>query len=129
MNRKQILDYCLELENVKESELPDEDNDKIIQFNNTLSDKYGLYGIYVLENDNLYFKGRITSSTKSENNVKLKLLIAELNEFYKQYKLKRVIKSLIAYGHTIWMKGGQAMTTEQKGGQAMTTEQKGICNF
>lgn len=101
MNRKQILDYCLELENVKESELPDEDNDKIIQFNNTLSNKYGLYGVYVLENDNLYFKGRITSSTKSENNAKLKLLIAELNEFYKQYKLKRVIKSLIAYGHTI----------------------------
>ena len=101
MNRKQILDYCLELENVKESELPDEDNDKIIQFNNTLSDKYGLYGIYVLENDNLYFKGRIISSTKFENNAKLKLLIAELNEFYKQYKLKRVIKSLIAYGHTI----------------------------
>ena len=33
--------------------------------------------------DNLYFRGRITSNTKSENNAKLKLLITELNEFYK----------------------------------------------
>lgn len=98
---KQILDYCLELDNVKENELPEKDNDKITQFNNELSVKYGLYGVYVLENDNLYFKGRIKSDTKSENNAKLKLLIAELNEFYKKYNLKKVIKSVIAYGHTI----------------------------
>lgn len=98
---KQILDYCLELDNVKENELPENDTDKIRQFNKDLSDKYGLYGVYVLENDNLYFKGRIKSNTKSENNAKLKLLIAELNEFYKKYNLKRVIKSMIAYGHTI----------------------------
>lgn len=98
---KQILDYGLELENVKENELPDKDNEIIIQFNNILSEKYGLFEVDVLENDNLYFRGRITSSTKSENNAKLKLLIAELNEFYKKYNLKKVIKSMIAYGHTI----------------------------
>lgn len=98
---KQILDYSLELENVKENELPEKDNEKIIQFNNTLSEKYGLFEIDVLENDNLYFRGRITSNTKSENNAKLKLLIAEINEFYKKYNLKKVIKSMIAYGHTI----------------------------
>ena len=98
---KQILDYSLELENVKENELPEKDNEKIIQFNNTLSEKYGLFEVDVLENDNLYFRGRITSNTKSENNAKLKLLIAELNEFYKKYNLKKVIKSMIAYGHTI----------------------------
>ena len=98
---KQILYYCLELDNVKESELPEKDDEKIIQFNNTLSDKYGLNNIYVLANDNLYFKGQIISNTKSENNAKLKLLIAELNEFYKEYNLKKVIKSVIAYGHTI----------------------------
>ena len=98
---KQILDYCLELDNVKENELPEKDNDTITQFNNKLSVKYGLYGVYVLENDNLYFKGRIKSDTKSENNAKLKLLIAELNVFYKKYNLKKVIKSVIAYGHTI----------------------------
>lgn len=99
---KHILDYGLELENVKENELPDKDNEIIIQFNNILSEKYGLFEVDVLENDNLYFRGRITSSTKSENNAKLKLLIAELNEFYKKYNLKKVIKSMIAYGHTIW---------------------------
>ena len=98
---KQILDYGLELENVKENELPEKDNGKIIQFNNSLSDKYGLFVVNVLENDNLYFRGRIISNTKSENNAKLKLLIAELNEFYKKYNLKKVIKSIIAYGHTI----------------------------
>lgn len=98
---KQILDYSLELENVKENELPEKDNEKIIQFNNTLSEKYGLFEVDVLENDNLYFRGRITSNTKSENNAKLKLLIAEINEFYKKYNLKKVIKSMIAYGHTI----------------------------
>lgn len=98
---KHILDYGLELENVKENELPDKDNEIIIQFNNILSEKYGLFEVDVLENDNLYFRGRITSSTKSENNAKLKLLIAELNEFYKKYNLKKVIKSMIAYGHTI----------------------------
>ena len=80
---KQILDYCLELDNVKENELPEKDNDTITQFNNKLSVKYGLYGVYVLENDNLYFKGRIKSDTKSENNAKLKLLIAELMYFIK----------------------------------------------
>ena len=96
-----ILDYGLELENVKENELPDKDNEIIIQFNNILSEKYGLFEVDVLENDNLYFRGRITSNTKSENNAKLKLLIAELNEFYKKYNLKKVIKSMIAYGHTI----------------------------
>lgn len=98
---KHILDYGLELENVKENELPDKDNEIIIQFNNILSEKYGLFEVDVLENDNLYFRGRITSSTKSENNAKLKLLIAELNEFYNKYNLKKVIKSMIAYGHTI----------------------------
>lgn len=98
---KQILDYGLELENVKENELPDKDNEIIIQFNNILSEKYGLFEVNVLENDNLYFRGRITSNTKSENYAKLKLLIAELNEFYKEYNLKKVIKSMIAYGHTI----------------------------
>ena len=98
---KQILDYCLELENVKENELPEKDNEKIIQFNNTLSEKYGLFEVNVLENDNLYFRGRITSNTKSENNAKLKLLITELNEFYRKYNLKKVIKLMIAYGHTI----------------------------
>lgn len=98
---KQILDYGLELENVKESELPEKDNEKIIQFNNILSEKYGLFEVNVLENDNLYFRGRITSNTKSENNAKLKLLIAELNKFYKKYNLKKAIKSMIAYGHTI----------------------------
>ena len=98
---KQILDYGLELENVKENELAEKDNGKIIQFNNSLSDKYGLFVVNVLENDNLYFRGRIISNTKSENNAKLKLLIAELNEFYKKYNLKKVIKSIIAYGHTI----------------------------
>lgn len=98
---KYILDYGLELENVKENELPDKDNEIIIQFNNILSEKYGLFEVDVLENDNLYFRGRITSNTKSENNAKLKLLIAELNEFYKKYNLKKVIKSMIAYGHTI----------------------------
>ena len=98
---KHILDYGLELENVKENELPDKDNEIIIQFNNILSEKYGLFEVDVLENDNLYFRGRITSNTKSENNAKLKLLIAELNEFYKKYNLKKVIKSMIAYGHTI----------------------------
>ena len=98
---KQILDYGLELENVKENELPEKDNEKIIQFNNTLSEKYGLFEVNVLENDNLYFRGRIASNTKSENNAKLKLLIAELNEFYKKYNLKKVIKLMIAYGHTI----------------------------
>ena len=85
---KHILDYGLELENVKENELPDKDNEIIIQFNNILSEKYGLFEVDVLENDNLYFRGRITSNTKSENNAKLKLLIAELNEFYKKYNLK-----------------------------------------
>lgn len=98
---KQILDYGLELENVKKNELPDKDNEIIIQFNNILSEKYGLFEVDVLENDNLYFRGRIISNTKSENNAKLKLLIAELNEFYKKYNLKKVIKSIIAYGHTI----------------------------
>ena len=98
---KHILDYGLELENVKENELPDKDNEIIIQFNNILSEKYGLFEVDVLENDNLYFRGRITSNTKSENNAKLKLLIAELNEFYKKYNLKKVIKSMIAYGYTI----------------------------
>lgn len=98
---KQILDYGLELENVKENKLPEKDNEKIIQFNNTLSEKYGLFEVNVLENDNLYFRGRIISKTKSENNAKLKLLIAELNEFYKKYNLKKVIKSIITYGHTI----------------------------
>lgn len=98
---KQILDYGLELENVKENELPEKDNKKIIQFNNTLTEKYGLFEVNVLENDNLYFRGRIISKTKSENNAKLKLLIAELNEFYKKYNLKKVIKSIMAYGHTI----------------------------
>lgn len=99
--KKQILDYCLELENVKESELPEKDNEKIIEFNNSLADKYGLYVVNVLDNDNLYFQGKIYSNTKSENNAKLKLLIGELNEFYKKYGLKKVIKSMIAYGHTI----------------------------
>lgn len=99
--KKQILDYCLELENVKESGIPDTDTEKIIEFNNTLGDKYGLYAVNVLENDNLYFQGKIYSNTKSENNAKLKLLIEELNSFYKQYGLKKVIKSMIAYGHTI----------------------------
>ena len=98
---KHILDYGLELENVKENELPDKDNEIIIQFNNILSEKYGLFEVDVLENDNLYFRGRITSSTKSENNAKLKLLIAELNEFYNKYNLKKVIKSMIAYGNNI----------------------------
>lgn len=101
MSKKQILDYRLELEDVKENELPEKDKDKIINFNDNLSNNYGLFGIDVLENDNLYFKGRIISNTKSENNAKLKLLIAELNEFYKKYNLKKVIKSMIAYGHTI----------------------------
>lgn len=101
MNKKQILDYQLELENVKENELPEKDTKKLKEFNNSLADKYGLHTINVLENDNLYFVGRIKSSTKSENNAKLKLLIAELNEFYKKYNLKKVIKSVIAYGHTI----------------------------
>lgn len=101
MNKKQILDYGLELENVKENELPEKDTEKIKEFNNSLSDKYGLHTVNVLENDNLYFVGRIKSNTKSENNAKLKLLIAELNEFYKNYNLKRVIKSVLAYGHTI----------------------------
>lgn len=101
MNKKQILDYGLELENVKENELPEKDIEKMKEFNKSLSDKYGLYRINVLENDNLYFVGRIKSNTKSENNAKLKLLIAELNEFYKKYNLKRVIKSVLAYGHTI----------------------------
>lgn len=100
-NMKQILDYGLELENVKESELPEKDNEKIIQFNNSLADKYGLHTVNVLENDNLYFRGRIISNTKSENNAKLKLLIAELNEFYKKYNLKKVIKKIVAYGHTL----------------------------
>ena len=77
------------------------DNEKIIQFNNSLSEKYGLFEVNVLKNDNLYFRGRITSNTKSENNAKLKLLIAELNVFYRKYNLKKVIKSMIAYGHTI----------------------------
>ena len=86
---KQILDYGLELENIKENELPEKDNEKIIQFNNSLSEKYGLFEVNVLKNDNLYFRGRITSNTKSENNAKLKLLIVELNEFYKKYNLKR----------------------------------------
>lgn len=98
---KQILDYGLELENVKESELPEKDNEKIIQFNNNLSDKFGLFEVDVLENDNLYFRGRIISNTKSENNAKLKLLMAELNEFYKKYNLKKIIKRIIAYGHTL----------------------------
>ena len=98
---KQILDYGLELENIKENELPEKDNEKIIQFNNSLSEKYGLFEVNVLKNDNLYFRGRITSNTKSENNAKLKLLIAELNVFYRKYNLKKVIKSIIAYGHTI----------------------------
>lgn len=98
---KQILDYCLELENVKENEIPEKDNEKIIEFNNTLVSKYGLYEVAVLENDNLYFQGKIYSNTKSENNAKLKLLIEELKEFYKEYGLKQVIKSIIAYGKTI----------------------------
>ena len=101
MNKKQILDYRLELEDVKENELPEKDKDKIINFNDNLSNNYGLFGIDVLENDNLYFKGRIISNTKSENNAKLKLLIAEINEFYKKYGLKKVVKSMIAYGHTM----------------------------
>ena len=75
--------------------------EKIKKFNNSLTDKYGLYRVNVLENDNLYFVGRIKSNTKSENNAKLKLLISELNEFYKKYGLKKVIKSVLAYGHTI----------------------------
>ena len=37
---KQILDYGLELENVKEIELPEKANEKIIHFNNTLTLKY-----------------------------------------------------------------------------------------
>ncbi len=98
---KQILDYGLELENVKENELPKNDNEEIIQFNNSLSDKFGLYEVDVLQNDNLYFRGKIISNTKSENNAKLKLLMAELNEFYKQYNLKKIIKKIIAYGHTL----------------------------
>lgn len=101
MSKKQILDYRLELEDVKENELPEKDKDKIINFNDNLSNNYGLFGIDVLGNDNLYFKGRIISNTKSENNAKLKLLIAEINEFYKKYGLKKVVKSMIAYGHTI----------------------------
>lgn len=101
MMSKQILDYCLELENVKENEIPEKDNEKIIEFNNTLASKYGLYEVAVLENDNLYFQGKIYSNTKSENNAKLKLLIGELNEFYKEYGLKQVIKSMVAYGQTI----------------------------
>lgn len=99
--KKQILDYCLELENVKEDELPEKDIEIIKEFNNSLGEKYGLYNVSVLENDNLYFQGKIYSNTKSENNAKLKLLIGELNEFYKKYGLKQVIKSMIAYGHTI----------------------------
>ncbi len=98
---KQILDYCLELDNVKENKIPEKDNNKLIEFNNGLADKYGLYAVDVLENDNLYFRGRIKSETKSENNAKLKLLIADLSDFYKKYGLKRVIKSVLAYGHTI----------------------------
>lgn len=101
MNKKQILDYCLELDNIKENKLPEEDTEKLKEFNNSLSDKYGLYKVEVLENDNLYFTGRLKSNTKSENNAKLKLLIAELNEFYKPYGLKNIIKSMIAYGHII----------------------------
>lgn len=101
MSRKQILNYCLELENVKENELPEQDTQKIIQFNNSLVDTYGLQVVNVLENDNLYFVGKIISDTKSENNAKLKLLIAELNKFYKKYNLKKIIKSMVAYGHTI----------------------------
>lgn len=101
MNRKQIIDYCLELENVKENELPKEDIERLKKFNNSLADKYGLHTVNVLENDNLYFVGRIKSNTKSENNAKLKLLIAELNGFYKKYGLKKVIRSMIAYGHII----------------------------
>ena len=99
--KKQILDYCLELENVKEDELPEKDIEFIKEFNNILGEKYGLYNVSVLENDNLYFQGKIYSNTKSENNAKLKLLVGELNEFYKKYGLKQVIKSMIAYGHTI----------------------------
>ena len=101
MSKKQILDYRLELEDVKENELPEKDKDKIINFNDNLSNNYGLFGIDVLENDNLYFKGRIISNTKSENNAKLKLLIAEINEFYKKYGVKKVVKLMIAYGHTM----------------------------
>ena len=101
MNKKQILDYCLELDNIKENKLPEEDTEKLKEFNNSLSDKYGLYKVEVLENDNLYFTGRLKSNTKSANNAKVNLLIAELNEFYKPYGLKNIIKSMIAYGHII----------------------------
>lgn len=98
---KQILYYCLELENIKENELPEKDTEKITKFNNSLADKFGLYAVDVLENDNLCFKGKISSNTKTENNAKLKLLIEELNKFYKKYGLKKIIKKMIAYGHTI----------------------------
>ena len=29
MNKKQILDYCLELDNIKENKLPEEDTEKL----------------------------------------------------------------------------------------------------
>ena len=101
--KMQILHYCLELDNIKENELPEKDTEKITEFNNSLADKYGLCDINVLENNNLYFRGRITSKTKTENNSKLKLLIAELNNFYKKYGLKKIIKDIIAYGHTLYL--------------------------
>ena len=89
MSKKQILDYRLELEDVKENELPEKDKDKIINFNDNLSNNYGLFGIDVLENDNLYFKGRIISNTKSENNAKLKLLPVTI------IQLERILNYLV----------------------------------
>ena len=100
MGRK-ILTYSLELEDVKESKILD-DLDKITEFNKTLADKYNLYTVSVLENDNLCFEGKLFSNTKSENDAKLKLLIGELKEFYKAYGLKRVAKNLLLYGNTIY---------------------------
>ena len=96
--KKQILEYSLELENVKENELPEDK--EILEFNDSLVEKYGLYSVSVLTNDNLCFVGRIYSNTKAENNAKLKSLTAELNKFYKKYGLKKVIKSMIVYGQS-----------------------------
>lgn len=97
-----ILNYELELEDIKESELPESDTEELIDFNKALVEPYGLDDIYVLEkNDNLLYVGKIKALTKRECDAKLTVLISNLKAKYKKYGIKKVSKKLLMYGTTI----------------------------
>ena len=97
-----ILDYELELEDIKENELPESDTKELQEFNESLVEEFGIDNLYVLENDNLLYTGKIRAMTKRECDAKLTLLIAKLKSKYKKYGIKRVAKKLLMYGTTIY---------------------------